>query len=167
MVYLTNWEKEMKKILLLVFGLLLAIPAFAYAFHPMDGKTYSTKAGPFSKAPIIFSMSTEKHMQKYFVKPFICKIWTNYQGDPGFGIKISLQYQNARLEGTYPQNKTFIINKDSPQEYYTVFGIVTSLYDPGPVINLMSTGCSPYDSHCPDPQHPKPITIVYESCSLQ
>lgn len=153
----------MKKILLLLLTL-FAIPVFADGHFPMDGVTHSTSiATPFT---MYFDAQVEQHKQfptmKYFIKPFDCKIWTNYEGDPGFGVKVTVYSMNTDLTGNYPVIKSFILAKDDPLELYATFGIVSSLYNEKPIVYTTNNGCSPFDSHCKIGDPP----TIYESCAL-
>ncbi len=100
---------------------------------------------------------------KYFIKPFQCKIWTNYVSDPGYGVKIYLGAENAIIDGNIinPENPDIVITKDDPINIQATFGVVRDLYRP-PVVVLQSAGCSPFDSHCTPTTNP----IVYISCDL-
>lgn len=153
----------MKK-LLLIFGLLFAIPVFA-DYYAMDGSTHQT--APHGMQTISFKMSTYQKVKvptmKHFIKPFQCKIWTNYEGDTGYGVKIVVMSVNAIVKGTYPNERTTIIlTKDNPLVFDASFGIVKNLYGAISSTWVTDYGCSPFDSHCTTTAN----SIIYESCNL-
>jgi hypothetical protein len=154
----------MKKTLLFILGFMFAVSAFAGGHFPMDGKVHFTSVE--NGYDMYFDISIEKHDQyptmKYFIKPFKCKIWTNYEGDPGFGVKIEVYGNNGSFDGNYPQVKTYILTKDNPLELYVTYGIVTDVYNPGLIAFTENHGCSPLDSKCKIGDPP----TIYESCSL-
>ena len=155
----------MKK-LLFIFGLLFAIPVFAdypIAHHKMDGSILQATTSKNAA----FSMSVydrpEVPTLKHFIKPFHCKIWTDYEATPGYGIIVRAQALNAQFDGNeYPWSDCRILTKDEPINLQVTFGIVKRVYDPLPFIDVENNGCSPFDSHCTPTTKP----VVYISCNL-
>lgn len=151
----------MKKLILFVCAFMLSMCVFAN-YPIMDGSTHEIAYGFFINWQISWYQQDKIPTMKHFIKPFHCKIWTNYIGDPGYGIKIDIGSGNVRLEGSYANmsNKPMILTKDHPINLYATFGIIEDDYKL-PLTALENQRCSPYDSHCrPDK------AIIYEECDL-
>ena len=153
----------MKKLMLFICGCLFSMSIFAdnSEYHKMDGSIQDTHIYNTIIWAIPYHQNFNFPTMKYYIKPFHCKIWTNYVGDNGFGIKILVASTCKNLQGTYPAYRFIILTKKQPLEYYVKFGVIKNLYQT-PYIAMSSYGCSPFDSHCTS----KADTTVYETCDL-